>query len=157
MNRALTTLLAGACAVFTAQAQAGERKLTEKQMPVAVLAAFHKAYPAATIRGLSVEKEHGKAFYEVESLDGATRRDLSYLADGTLSEIEETLPETSLPAAVMAAVKAKHPGGKVLKAEKNTKGSVLTYEILVRDGKRLREVVVDPAGKVLNEEAGDND
>ena len=157
MNRALTTLLAGACAVLTAQAQASERKLTEKQMPAAVLAAFHKAYPAATIHGLSVEKEHGKAFYEVESLDGTTRRDLSYLADGSVAEIEETIAAADLPAAVRAAVKSKHPRGMVMKAEKNTKGATLTYEILVLDGKNLREVVVNPAGKVLNEEAGDND
>ena len=158
MNRPLTLLLTGVCLASAApSAHAGEKRLSEKQMPAPVLAAFHKAYPAATIRGLSVEKEHGKAYYEVESLDGMTRRDLSYLADGTVAEIEETIAAADLPAAVMAAVKRKHPGGMVMKAEKNTKGATLTYEILVHDGKDLREVVVTPAGKVLNEEAGDND
>jgi hypothetical protein len=155
MSRALVLLLAAACLVPSSRA--GEKKLTEKQMPAPVLAAFHKAYPAAAIRGLAVETEHGQTTYEVESLDGKTRRDLSYLADGTLAEIEETIPESDLPAPVLAAVKAKHPAAKIRKAEKDTKGTAITYELHLKEGHHSREVVLDPQGKVLNEETGEKD
>ncbi|HET8901694.1 MAG TPA: PepSY-like domain-containing protein [Holophagaceae bacterium] len=155
MNRTLTFLLAAAC--LAPAARAGEKRLTEKQMPAPVLAAFHKTYPGAAIRGLAVETEHGQTTYEIESLDGKTRRDLSYLADGTLAEVEETIPESDLPAAVLAAVKAKHPKAKLLKAEKDTKGAAVTYELHINEGKRRREVVLTPEGKTLNEEAGGKD
>ncbi|HXC18063.1 MAG TPA: PepSY-like domain-containing protein [Holophagaceae bacterium] len=148
MSRALVFLLAAAC--LAPSARAGEKKLSEKQMPAPVLAAFHKAYPAAAIRGLAVETEHGQTTYEVESLDGKTRRDLSYLADGTLAEIEETIPESDLSAPVLAAVKAKHPAVKIRKAEKDTKGSAVTYEIHVEENGRHHEVAVTPDGRVLN-------
>ena len=155
MNRALTLLLAAAC--LAPSTRAGEKRLTEKQMPAPVLAAFHKAYPGAAIRRMAVETEHGQTTYEIESLDGKTRRDLSYLADGTLAEVEETIPESALPAPVLAAVKAKHPGAKLLKAEKDTKGAIITYELHLKDARRRREVVVTPDGKVLNEEADGKD
>ncbi|HET6331288.1 MAG TPA: hypothetical protein VFF76_10930, partial [Holophagaceae bacterium] len=72
MSRALVLILAAAC--LAPSARAGEKKLSENQMPAPVLAAFHKAYPAATIRGLAMETEHGRTTYEIESLDGRTRR-----------------------------------------------------------------------------------
>ena len=144
MSRTLAFLLAAAC--LAPSARAGEKKLTEKQMPAPVLAAFHKAYPSAAIRGLAVEKEHGRTTYEIESLDGQTRRDLSYHADGTLAEIEETIPESELPALVLAALKAQHPKAKVLKAEKDTKGATVTYELHVSEGGHHREVVFDAEG-----------
>ncbi len=158
MNRTLVLLLAGvSLALVPSSARAGEKHLSEKQMPAAVLAAFHKAYPAATIRGMAMETEHGKTNYEIESLDGKTRRDLSYQEDGTLLEIEEVIPEADLPAPVLAAVNAKHPGAKIAKAEKDTRGTTVTYEIHVKDAQRPREVVVTPEGKILKEEMGDKD
>lgn len=155
MNRSLTLFLAGI--TFAAAAHAGEKAITEKQMPPAVLTAFHKIYPQAHILGMARETEHGKTFYEIESKDGDTRRDLSYQADGSLAEIEETIQEAALPEPVKAALAAKHPGAAVKKAEKDTRGTVITYEVHLMVGKRMKEVVLDPSGKVLSEEASGND
>jgi hypothetical protein len=152
MNRALTLLLATTS--LAPALHAGEKRIREKQMPAPVLAAFHKAYPAAAIRGLAVETEHGQTTYEIESLDSGIRRDLSYLADGTLAEMEETIPEAALPAPVKAALKAQHPGAKLLKVEKDTKGAAVTYELHVKEGARMREVVLDPDGKAAGGEPG---
>lgn len=145
MSRTLAFLLAAAC--LAPSVRAGEKKLSEKQMPAAVLAAFHKAYPAASIRGLAKETEKGRTTYEIESLDAGTRRDLSYLADGTLAEIEETVPEAALPAAVRAAVASARPKAELLKAEKDIRGAVITYELHIKEGRRVREIVLDPDGK----------
>ena len=142
-------LLLTLAAATPAAVHAGEKRVSEKGMPAPVLAAFHAAYPAAAILALAVETERGRTSYEIESLDGRTRRDLSYAADGTLQEIEEGIPESQLPAPVQAAVKASYPGAKVLKAEKDTRGATVTYELHLKGGEAPREAVFAADGKAL--------
>src|SRR5215472_12601826 len=89
-----------------AQGTAAPSKSTSKPapkvtLPPAIDAAFKKAYPNATIKNVSKEKENGVEVYEVESLDGNQPRDLIYKADGTVVEYEEQVPESSVPAAVI--------------------------------------------------------
>ena len=134
-----------------AQAQDKERKLTTKQLPSAVVSAFQKAYPKATIKGVAEEKKDGKIYFEIESMDGKTSRDLLYQADGTISEIEEGIALTELPEAAKSAVLTKYPKGKLIKAEKVTKGSQVSYDIDVQTGKRKFEVDVDANGKFIKE------
>jgi uncharacterized membrane protein YkoI len=141
---------------------AGEKKITKKELPGEVLSAFQKAYPKATIKGLSKEEENGKTYYEVESLDGKTTRDISYLADGSVAEIEETIMASALPEAVRTSVSKEYPKGKIAKCEKVTRESTVEYEIHVAIGKATHELVVDPAGKVVkhdkaNEEKEDDE
>jgi hypothetical protein len=155
-------LVLGATILFAAGTVAGEKKITKKDLPIAVLAAFEKAYPRAVIRGLSKEEENGKTSYEIESIDGKTHRDLLYSPDGTTAEIEETLASNDLPDAVKATLAKEFPGGKILKAEKLTRASVTEYEVVISSGKVKRELVLDPAGalvnqKVKNEKEGEKD
>jgi len=128
---------------------AQEKKLTPKQLPAAVQAAFHKAYPAAKIKGASSEVENGKTIYEVESVDGKINRDLLYSEDGSVVEIEETIALKSLPDEVSKALKSETGKGKVEKAEKLTKGQTIQYEFVIVSGKEKREVVIDPSGKIV--------
>lgn len=156
LNRrfALSLILAlGATILFAAATTAGEKKITKKELPGAVLTAFEKAYPKAAIQGLSKEEDDGKTFYEIESLDGKTRRDLLYLPDGTVAEIEETIAANALPDAVKATVGKEIPKGKILKAEKLTRAGVTEYEVVVSSGKAKHELVLDPTGKLLKKEA----
>jgi hypothetical protein len=139
------------CLGFAVGALAQEKKITKKDLPVPVLSSFQKAYPKATIKGLSTETEEGKTYFEIESVDGKVKRDLLYLADGTVAEIEETVAAADLPAPVKAAVAAKHPKGKIAKVEKVTRGGVVSYDVVLRSGKTNVELSIDPAGKVLKE------
>jgi hypothetical protein len=138
-------------AVQEKKAEAGEKKIAKKDLPAPVMAAFQKAYPKATIKGASTEVEEGKTYYEIESLDGKVKRDLLYLADGTVAEIEETVSPADLPPQVKAAVTDKYPKGKIGKAEMVTRGAVAAYEVVVKSGKTTVEMSIDPAGKVLKE------
>jgi hypothetical protein len=99
--------------LLSTSAFAQESKITEKDVPPAVIASFKSAYPNATVRGYAKEKEKGKLFYEIESKDGATMRDLLYHPDGTVAEIEETIAATDLPAEAQQLIKAKYPRGVV--------------------------------------------
>jgi uncharacterized membrane protein YkoI len=130
-------------------AMAGDKKISKKDLPPPVLSAFEKAYPKAEIKGLGMETENGKTYYEIESLEGKTKRDILYLPDGTVAEVEEAVPYADLPAPVKAAVGKEYPNGKITKCEKTTRGSEVTFEMVVQEGKSSHEVVIDPAGKVL--------
>jgi hypothetical protein len=145
------------CLALVATLSAQERKLSRKQVPPAVLAAFQKAYPRAVIKGTLEEKKDGKTFIEVESLDGKISRDLLYNVDGTVAEMEESMAVADLPEAVKTAVAAKYPKGRILKAEKATAGAAITYCLQVRAGKNTVSVSVDPAGKITEEAKAANE
>ena len=129
-----------------------EKQLAKNDVPAAVLSAFEKAYPKAVVKGYSQEEKDGKTVYEVESLEGKTHRDVSYLADGSLVVTEEVVAAKNLPAAVRQAVIKGHPKGKIALAEKITEGKTIEYEVVVADGKTKIEIKLDVSGKVLESE-----
>jgi uncharacterized membrane protein YkoI len=128
---------------------AQERKLKEKDVPAAVISAFKSAYPNATIRGYAKETENGKVFYEIESTDGATIRDISYNSDGTVASLEETIQVTDLPADAQRLIQTKYPRATVKRAEKVTEGEKVEYEVSARQGKKAISLVFDNNGKLL--------
>src|SRR6267142_1176598 len=117
-------LLFVAVAMLSLSALAQERKITAKDVPAAVIAAFKSAYPQATIRGYAKEKENGKVFYEVESIEGQTHRDILYNPDGTVAEVEEGIAIGDLPAGAREAMLAMHPKAVVTSAEKITRDGI---------------------------------
>jgi uncharacterized membrane protein YkoI len=150
----IAALMFFACISSFAQS---EKKLSSTQLPPAVQAAFHKAYPAAKIKGASSEVENGKTLYEVESVDGSVNRDLLYSADGSVVEIEETIALNALPNEVSNALKTAAGKGKVQKAEKLTKAGTIQYEFVISTGKHKREVVIDPSGKIVRASKADRE
>jgi uncharacterized membrane protein YkoI len=136
--------------LLSLSASAQESKVNEKDMPQPVLAAFKSAYPNATVRGYAKEKEKGKVFYEIESTDGATMRDISYHPDGTVAEVEETVAATDLPAAAQKVIQTKYPRAVVTKAEKTTAGDKVSYEVIAKRGKQKISLAFDADGKLLS-------
>lgn len=130
-------------------AASGHKKMTKRDLPASVVSSFEKSYPTAVIKGIGKEKENGATYYEVESMDGKTRRDLLYSPDGTLVEIEETISIAKIPQPVTKTFSEKFVGYSVVKAEKVTKGGEVSYELTIKQGKGKKEVVFDSAGKVL--------
>lgn len=142
-------LITMAVSLLALSVVAQEKKITAKDVPAAVMSAFKSAYPNATIRGYAREKENGKVFYEIESREGTTTRDVLYNPDGTVAEIEESIAGTDLPAEVQQAMKEKYPKAVVTKAEKTTAGDKVSYEIVARQGKKRVTIEFDSSGKVL--------
>ena len=122
-------------------------KAVKLAMPPAVEAAFKTAYPTATIKGVSKEKEDGQVRYEVESVEQGLGRDVTYLADGTLVELEEEMSAADFPAAVAAAIKTRYPAAKITKREKVTitKDNVVQYEAAL-SGAKVREAILTEDG-----------
>ena len=141
-----------AISVTGLSAAAQESKIAEKDVPAAVIAAFKSAYPTATIKGYAREKENGKTFYEIESKDGDTGRDVLYHADGSVAEIEETVAASDLPAGAQEVIRSKYPGAVVTKAEKTTEktaqGDKVGYEVIAKQGKKRISLEFDGDGKL---------
>lgn len=152
LSRLFLRLCLAASIVSLLSVFAQDVKLKKKQVPRAVITAFHAAYPQATIRGYGREKENGKVYYEVESVEGQTTRDVLYNPDGTVAEVEESVPNSDLPGDALAALHAKYPGAVVTKVEKITKGDVTEYEAHARVGKKRVSMEFDASGKPLKQD-----
>ncbi|MDX6613569.1 MAG: hypothetical protein QOD75_2755 [Blastocatellia bacterium] len=140
------TIIAIALAGSFASAQ--ERQVKAKDVPVAVRTAFKAAYPNATIKGYAREKENGKTFYEIESTEGATGRDVLYNPDGSVAEVEETIALSDLPTAVQEAIRTKYPNAAVRSAEKTVTGDKVSYDVIVKNGRRRLELEFDADGNL---------
>jgi hypothetical protein len=138
-------IVAAAFVVVNAQT-AKPAKPAKNALPPAVEAAFKKAYPNATIKNVSKEKEDGVEQYEIESIDGGLSRDLNYKPDGTLISYEEQIAASAVPEAVVNAIKAKYPKATFSTTEKLFKDGTVTYEIGLK-GAKVNEVTLTADGK----------
>ena len=132
----------------TAKPPQAAAKPSKNALPPAVDAAFKKAYPNATIKKVSKEKEDGQEQYEIESIDNGMARDLNYKPDGTLISYEEQITEATVPPAVVSAIKAKYPKATLTRTEKLFKDGTMTYEIGLK-GAKESEVTLTADGKFV--------
>jgi hypothetical protein len=133
--------------LFSIPAIAGEKKIGKKDVPTAVQRAFEATYPNATVKAYARETEDEKTFYELEPVDGTTKRDLLYTLEGKAAEIEETVTLKDLPEVVAKAFAMESPKMKPTRIEKVTVGEKVTFEFSMGKGKT--ELVMDPTGVVV--------
>lgn len=119
-----------------------------RDLPSTVLAAFQKAYPAATITAASTERQEGQLAFRVEANDLGRRRVIVYNVNGSVLESTEPVDEKDLPKAVVAAVHS-HPKAVYVKGVKVTSGINVRYELTLR-GTRKTTMVVRPDGSVVS-------
>jgi hypothetical protein len=128
-----------------------EKKISKRQVPKVVLKAFHDGYPNAKVKQYIKEVDKGTTYYEVETTEGKTRRNVLYTPDGTVAVVEELISENNLPDQVKEAVKQNYAGSKIQRIEKATKGTDTKYEILFLKKKKKMEVVFTPSGNVIKD------
>jgi hypothetical protein len=143
----LAVALAGAA---EAPATETERAVTRAEVPHAVLAAFTRRWPHATVRGYSRETENGAVFYEVESREGEVTRDVSFHPDGRVAVVEESIRPATLPSAARAALAALQPPATVRLVEKVMRGDTIEYEVHVRQSGRVKEIHFDRDGRRMD-------
>ena len=139
---------------WNVSANADEEEVPLDQVPKAVLEAIRAKFPHAKLTGAAKETEDGKTTYEVELEYKDSEYTVSATADGKITEIEREIEIKDLPKAVSDAIKKKYPGAKLDGAEEVTADNKTTYEVEIETSdKKELELTIDPSGKILKEEA----
>jgi len=129
-------------------AGAAEKTVAMKDLPPAVQKTVQDQTKGAEIKGLSMETEHGKTSYDVETILNGKHRALEIDAKGVVTEVEDETDIASIPAAARATMQKKAVGGRIVLVETVTSGStIVAYEseYVDKNGKK-REVRVKPDG-----------
>lgn len=133
-----------------------ERKVKEADVPKPALEALKKVAGGKPLTEFSEEVEHGITYYEGSWKGPNGNVDALVTASGDLVEIEEAIPEASVPKSILD--KARSASGKDAKlfVEKKT---VILYEVKYRKNDRRHEVVYSPDGREHEheEDAGTDD
>jgi hypothetical protein len=104
--------------------------LAAPSCPTAVTDAITKAFPKSKVSSCKAEKEHGHDQFEVRvTRADATKAEVDVAPDGTILQIEEKIAVTELPDAVKKAFATKYPKAKAERAEKQTAGKDVSFEI----------------------------
>jgi uncharacterized membrane protein YkoI len=138
---------------FGAGAWADEEKIPLDKVPKVVLDAVKAKFPGAELTEAAKEEDKGKVEYEVTIKYKEHKIDVILTPEGKIIAVEKTIAIKDLPRAVTAAVTEKYPKATIKLAEEITKDNKVTYEVhLVTAQNQTLEVVLDPSGKILNEE-----
>ena len=135
--------------VFSEDKEKDKTKITKAQVPKAVIAAFEKAYPKATVKEYEQKTKDKEIWYEIEYTDGAVTREVKYKADGTLVGTEEDIAVKDLPEAVSKAIASKYPGATITGAEKETRDGAVKYEVELQVKGKKQEVKLTDKGEVI--------
>jgi len=134
----------------TTLAQETERSARMKDLPQAVQATVREQSQGAVVRGLSIEVENGRTFYEASLKVKGRVRDVLIDAKGNVVEIEERVTLASLPLAARAEITKQAGKGRILTVESITKNNaIVAYEAHVKTTGKISEIKVDPDGKPL--------
>ena len=144
---ALSLVLSGGSSI----AYAKERKLSREMVPVEVLNSFQKSYPKGVVRGYEEEIEHGKTFFEIESMEGETRRDLLFSPSGEIVEIEEVVPKTEIPESIQQVIGTQFPQAEIRRVEKTTRHGRTSYEIGFKQGDKKFSREFDVQGLLVKD------
>jgi Putative beta-lactamase-inhibitor-like, PepSY-like len=142
---AAVLLMAGAS---FAQTFTKETRISEYEVPDVVLKAFESAYPKARVRSCTKVESNGTLFYKIESVDGATHREISYSPDGRVTKTEVRIVVADLPVDAQQAIQEKYPKAEVTIAERVTQDDQVGYEVSVRKDEKLFHLKFDANGKL---------
>lgn len=138
-------------------AMANEEKVPLDKVPPAVTRAVKARFPGATLKQAEKEVDDGKTIYEINLEHAGSKIDVSLQEDGTIVSIEKEIAAAALPKPVSDALGVKYPKGTIKKAEDVTEDGKHLFEVILNVGDKQREVVLDPSGKIVeDEEAGED-
>ena len=133
--------------------EAGEKTVKLAETPAAVQSSIKKAAGNAKIDEIEMESDDGVTVYEASWKVNGVEHEVSVDSVGQVLETEHVVTGDAIPAAVKA-VAAKHmPKGA--KAEFEMK-SVVLYSVEAMVGGKEVEILVDPAGRLMELEADDD-
>jgi len=131
---------------------AAEKRVKMESLPPAVQKTVQEQAKGATIRGLSIEIEDGKTFYEAELKINGHNKDVLIDPNGAVVEVEEEVALDSLPAAAKDAIQKHAAKGKIVLVESVSKNDTLVaYEAKIKTAGKTSEISVKPDGSPAKE------
>jgi len=131
---------------------AAEKRVKMESLPPAVQKTVQEQAKGATIRGLSMEIEDGKTFYEAELKINGHNKDVLIDPNGAVVEVEEEVALDSLPAAAKDAIQKHAAKGKIVLVESVSKNDTLVaYEAKIKTAGKTSEISVKPDGSPTKE------
>ena len=152
-------LLSLAILSCTSEMKDQEKKVTEDEVPQAVLKTFNTDFPGAIIKEYAEETENGQSYYEISCVFEGRKIDALYNPDGSVSAIEEVIPAETLPAAVQEAISREVPRYSLKLAEKIDKDGETSYEVKVLNmqDQKTYELKFSGSGKLIDREVKKSD
>jgi hypothetical protein len=134
----------------------------EAKMPEAVKKTFREKFPKGEIFKVDVDDENGVKVYDLEFKDAGIEKETDITTDGTMLEYTVVVEAKAVPEPALAAIRKAAEGATIKRIEwieisyetKDGKAiklprPVIHYAAEMTKGERTAEIVVDPAGKVL--------
>jgi uncharacterized membrane protein YkoI len=133
-----------------------EEKVPLDKVPKAVLKAVKAKFKDAKLVSAEKESANGKVVYEINLKVKDQTIEVSATPDGKIISIEKTISVKELPKPVAETLARKYPKAAIKVVEEIRHGEKVSYEVLlVTADKKTFEVVLDPKGKVVEEEKKD--
>ena len=127
----------------------GDQVISRDEVPTPVLDAFDQQYKNVVVRGYGLKLEEGNTYYEIESNDGDITRDILYLADGTVVEIEESIEKKDLPQAVIKTINKEYLGAVITKAELVTRNEYTGFEVKLTHASKSISLDMNSQGEII--------
>lgn len=152
MKSITLALLVAGCISATSFAQETEKKVTMKDLPAAVQTKVKEVSKGARLRGLAMETENGKTFYEAELTVNGHSKDVTIAPDGKVVTIEEQVTLASLPVAAKTEILKLAGKGKIQLVESITENNaIVAYEAHIKTAGKMSEIKVSPEGKPIKD------
>lgn len=120
-----------------------------KEQPAAVQKTAHAQIGSSKIEEVESTFEGGQHATEVEYNEGGHKMAVVIAKDGTLIQKEHRLSPGEAPAAIIKAVEAQYPGGKISHIKQIDQGSKSFFEVAVKAGNKHPRLKLSMEGKPL--------
>lgn len=158
----MITVAAAVLGAVMARGAESAEKVSLDKVPAAVRETFKKTFPKGEIFKLDVDQENGVTVYDIEFKAGVIEKETDITADGVMLEFTVVVDAKAVPRAAMKTIQKAAKGATIKRIEhieigyetKNGKAVKLPkpithYAVEMAKGERTAEIVVDPAGAVV--------
>lgn len=108
------------------------KKIPKDKIPETVRVNYGRAFGKAPIVSCYESDLDGKTVYRIVSKQDKRKVKLLYTMGGVLEEMVEPLADAQIPLPVIGSVAARFPRGKILSAQRITRGKTVLYAVTVR-------------------------
>ena len=138
---------------------ADTRKISERDVPNAVMNAVRDEVPGARFMSGMITEDHDRVTYRlnVQGRDGSvfhlratSAGEITYLVDGF--QVEDIVPADRMPQRISDKLREIRPNARVLEVEMGRHHDRLVYEITIANGDRDEEIYITESGEVVKVE-----